>query len=274
MTAREREGGLNKRRRNGAARLSERDVARLQGAILAMYSPRDLESFRKAVAGIFMDLIPADYFSLGDARIEVGKKKSFRVLNLWESRPVRVGEQLEAWERNMFEHPFVRHVLRNGADGALILSDFLTLPQLRRTRLYRETLRPANFGRLISVGSLSGPGLATLSLTRPESEPDFTERDRRMLELLQPHFDLARTNVESESLSRASRTRSLNSAGLTPREIEVALWLAQGKTNPEIAIILATPARTIEKHVERILRKLRVANRVEAAVAIAEIIRG
>ena len=54
----------------------------------------------------------------------------------------------------------------------------------------------------------------------------------------------------------------------------VALWLAQGKTNPEIAIILATPARTIEKHVERILRKLRVANRVEAAVAIAEIIRG
>jgi DNA-binding NarL/FixJ family response regulator len=41
-----------------------------------------------------------------------------------------------------------------------------------------------------------------------------------------------------------------------------------------MAIILATPVRTIEKHVERILHKLGVANRVAAAVAIAEIIHG
>ena len=252
--------------------VSAGDAGRLQKAILTMHSHCDLEGFRRAVAHVFMDLIPADYFSLGDARIDV-EKRSFQILNIWESRPVRVGKLLEALERNMFEHPFTRHVLRHGPDGALILSDFLTLPQLRRTRLYREALRPANMGRLLSIGSMSGPGLATLSLVRPESEPDFTERDRSMMELLQPHFDLARINIERESLSRANRTRSLKGAGMTPREIEVALWLAQGKTNPEIAVILATPARTIEKHIERILHKLGVTNRVAAAVAIAGIIR-
>jgi DNA-binding NarL/FixJ family response regulator len=92
--------------------------------------------------------------------------------------------------------------------------------------------------------------------------------------LLRPHFEQARANLERESVLRASRSQSLRTSGLTPRETEVALWLAQGKTNPEIGAILATPARTVEKHVEHILRKLGVENRATAAVALAEIIRG
>jgi DNA-binding CsgD family transcriptional regulator len=265
---------MRKLPRRGAMRVSAQDGARLQAAVLALHSHRNLEGFRRAVAGIFMDLVPADYFSLGDGRIDLAKR-SFQVLNIWESRPVRLGALREAFVRTIFEHPFVLYFMQHGPpEGALILSDFLTLPQLRRTRFYQESLLPANFGRLISIGSVSGPGLATLTLARPASAPDFSERDRRMVELLQPHFDLARTNIERESLARASRTRSLSSAGLTPREIEVALWLAQGKTNPETALILDGPVRTIEKHVERILRKLGVDNRVEAAVTIAEIVHG
>lgn len=53
--------------------------------------------------------------------------------------------------------------------------------------------------------------------------------------------------------------------GLTPREVEVLVWVAEGKTNPEIAIILGTSARTVSKHVERILEKLKVENRTAAA---------
>ena len=247
------------------------DVRRIDQAILALHSYRDLESHRRAVPGIFMDAIPADYFSVGSARIDEARR-TFKVLDMWESRPVRVGEVLAAFERNMSDHPFARHATRHGAGRALILSDFLTLTQLRQTRLYREALRPAKMGRLLSIGYSSGPGLVTISLARPETEPDFTERDRTVLEVLQPHFTLAHTNIESESLGRANRPRSLKASGLTPREIEVALWLVQGKTNPEIALILDTPSRTIEKHVERILHKLRVGNRALAAVTIAEMV--
>ena len=57
--------------------------------------------------------------------------------------------------------------------------------------------------------------------------------------------------------------------GLTPREREIASWVAKGKTNPEIAIILQANRRTVEKHMERILEKLGVENRVAAAVLIA-----
>ena len=59
---------------------------------------------------------------------------------------------------------------------------------------------------------------------------------------------------------------TLASLGLTPRETEVLTWIAQGKTNHEIGMILSACTGTICKHVERILSKLSVENRTAAAV--------
>jgi DNA-binding CsgD family transcriptional regulator len=61
---------------------------------------------------------------------------------------------------------------------------------------------------------------------------------------------------------------SLTSLGLTQREAEVLLWIARGKGNYEIGVILGAKPRTICKHVEHILSKLNVENRT-AAAAIA-----
>jgi DNA-binding NarL/FixJ family response regulator len=67
----------------------------------------------------------------------------------------------------------------------------------------------------------------------------------------------------------------LGSLGLTARETEVLTWIAQGKTNREIGIILNACTGTICKHVERILCKLRVKNRTSAAaIAFAALAKG
>ncbi len=55
---------------------------------------------------------------------------------------------------------------------------------------------------------------------------------------------------------------------LTPREIEVLRWVAEGKTNEDIAVILAIKARTVKFHVENVVNKLGTSNRM-AAVARA-----
>jgi DNA-binding NarL/FixJ family response regulator len=52
---------------------------------------------------------------------------------------------------------------------------------------------------------------------------------------------------------------------LTAREMEVLTWIAQGKTNYEIGVILSASTGTICKHVEHILCKLDVKNRTSAA---------
>lgn len=65
---------------------------------------------------------------------------------------------------------------------------------------------------------------------------------------------------------RSPGTQPLRAAfGLTEREAEVLLWVANGKANREIAIILAMSPRTVNKHLEQVFRKLGVENRTSAA---------
>ena len=77
------------------------------------------------------------------------------------------------------------------------------------------------------------------------------------------------TTVEMGVLEMTARDASqparLLALGLTPREAEVLFWLSEGKSNPEIATILGSARRTVEKHVERILEKLGVEHRSAAA---------
>jgi DNA-binding CsgD family transcriptional regulator len=57
---------------------------------------------------------------------------------------------------------------------------------------------------------------------------------------------------------------------LSKRETEVLSWVIQGKRDSEIGVILEISSRTVEKHVGRILHKLRVENRTTAAsIAVA-----
>ncbi|MEJ2735184.1 MAG: LuxR C-terminal-related transcriptional regulator [Anaerolineae bacterium] len=51
--------------------------------------------------------------------------------------------------------------------------------------------------------------------------------------------------------------------GLTPRQLEVAGLITQGKTNGEIAADLVLSKRTVEKHVANILARLDLTNRAE-----------
>ena len=53
--------------------------------------------------------------------------------------------------------------------------------------------------------------------------------------------------------------------GLTPREHEVLLLVAEGHTNREIGELLFMSEKTASVHVSRILAKLGVGGRVEAA---------
>ena len=53
---------------------------------------------------------------------------------------------------------------------------------------------------------------------------------------------------------------------LTAREAEVLRLLAQGKSNKEIAVALRSTVRTVKAHVSRILAKLQVQDRTQAAI--------
>jgi DNA-binding NarL/FixJ family response regulator len=56
-------------------------------------------------------------------------------------------------------------------------------------------------------------------------------------------------------------------ADLTPREIEILRMVAKGLTNKEIGIALTISNHTVKNHVNRIIEKLDVSDRTEAATS-------
>ncbi len=76
--------------------------------------------------------------------------------------------------------------------------------------------------------------------------------------------------ARAEQLARRDFEPSFESAeplvalGLTPRVAEVLLWVAQGKTNGDIATILGISESTVKKHLMEIFAKLGVETRSAA----------
>ncbi|HSK87570.1 MAG TPA: response regulator transcription factor, partial [Anaerolineales bacterium] len=70
---------------------------------------------------------------------------------------------------------------------------------------------------------------------------------------------------EPESGSKSTRVDKEKFGGLTAREREVAVLIAQGKSNREIAEVMTIGVKTVETYVTRILNKLGFDSRVQVA---------
>ncbi|HEX6675471.1 MAG TPA: AAA family ATPase [Actinomycetes bacterium] len=75
----------------------------------------------------------------------------------------------------------------------------------------------------------------------------------------------ARIGLEEPRPAAEAAARPAEPFGLTPREREVLVLLAEGRTNPQIAGVLFISVKTVGIHVSNILAKLGVTSRVEAA---------
>jgi DNA-binding NarL/FixJ family response regulator len=62
----------------------------------------------------------------------------------------------------------------------------------------------------------------------------------------------------------------LEALGLTPREAEVLLWVAQGKSNPEISSIVGAAEKTVKVHLGHVFEKLGLDNRHAAMLCAFE----
>ena len=78
-------------------------------------------------------------------------------------------------------------------------------------------------------------------------------------------YALSEEEVVAPSFPTPEQSRSEQPAALTGREEEVAALVAQGLSNRQIASELHLSERTVENHVSKILRKLRLTSRAQVA---------
>lgn len=246
----------------------ERDQDTLEDALLKLHEERDLDEFRETSPTILLNAVPGDYFVWMESLI-VSPAEPLHNTMRWEHPPRLKPRHVARLDQLAVKHPFMLHARKTGNWGPMRLSDFWTDEQLQGSDHWRAAYRELKVGRLLSCTAFRGNRIGTINICRPLGAPDFSDRDLAMLGLLTPHYMQALHAAEGVTAHRDRGTQPLASLGLTPREVDIAVWLARGRTNPEIAAILSLRPRTVEKHVERMLSKLGTRNRTAAAMLIS-----
>ncbi|WP_280670048.1 MULTISPECIES: helix-turn-helix transcriptional regulator [unclassified Kitasatospora] len=139
-----------------------------------------------------------------------------------------------------------------------------------------ECYREARVGHLALPrpyeAALLAERIARVTLAADRSSPDGLDELRLAegeLEKLGASWDLARVRTAMRghpSVDRQPLGRPSYGDRLSPREREVAALAAGGLTNREIATTLYLSPRTVEQHVARAMRKLRVVSRADLSV--------
>jgi ATP/maltotriose-dependent transcriptional regulator MalT len=113
------------------------------------------------------------------------------------------------------------------------------------------------------------------SLVFDRGRHDFSERDRAVVDVLQPHLlqleENARARRLAAALARSPETRGVSLGGLTRREQEILALVAEGKSNAEIAAELWIALGTVRAHLDHIYAKLGVRSRTGALARVREL---
>jgi len=102
-------------------------------------------------------------------------------------------------------------------------------------------------------------------LTKPVANAD-------LVRAIEARLRRSEMQAKGEFKPDFSSSAPLEKLGLTPRAAEALLWLAQGKTNSDIATILGITESTVKKHVQEMFEKLGVETRGAAAVCALEVL--
>jgi DNA-binding NarL/FixJ family response regulator len=147
-------------------------------------------------------------------------------------------------------------VMMPGIDGYQVLATLRADPALCHVPFIFLTAKGEKND--LRQGMVSG---ADDYLTKPVALNDLLEAIRARLAR---HAERARKQPDFSS------TAPLRALGLTEKESEVLLWVAQGKSNGEVGLILGISEATVKKHLENIFGKLGVEKRGAASLIALE----
>lgn len=136
-----------------------------------------------------------------------------------------------------------------------------------------EVMRPLGVQEQLALPIvMNGPRHAAFVVARPED--DFSADDTALARLLQPLLVGLSAQVRVLSAAQGAvpgpdRLEVARQLGLTGRQVAVLELLATGLTSTQMARRLSVTSRTVEKHLERVYRKLGVNDRL-SAVRVAQ----
>lgn len=228
----------------------------MDAELLGHFSAQAMESclcadFGRSLTRLVEELVPGAVISLDEIHAPTGTYQLAHTLPDESLVRQAVGRLTQVFAQS----PVHQYMDSGGPEQILDLRQLAPTAVLERTDFYQDVLKPLSIEQQIAL-RLDRPGwTCTLTLNRDTAfEPEL----KTFLTHAAPAL-IAAHRVACEVRRLRAMTGTAESPpelpSLTPREWEVLTWMREGKRNSEISLILACSVRTVEKHVENILRK-------------------
>jgi DNA-binding CsgD family transcriptional regulator len=232
------------------ARLVESDYRKAFDVLYAAGEVDGPLAFPEPVLGVLRELVPCDVVTFHERSWRPG-----RVL-VYTGEPIGplTPDVRAARLRLKYQDPL------RPAEGPQTLTDFVSMRDFRRTEFYAEVHRPLGVEYMLQL--YLDPRRTDARLEFDRFDCDFGERDRKVLDLLVPHF--------RQLLQAATRRPAASGpvTELTSREREIIAHVAEGRTNGEIGRLLGISSHTVRKHLENAYEKLGTHTRTGAVAAV------
>lgn len=239
--------------------LDDIDGDMLLSAIEGSLSVRQRPQFYVWAQGVLQGVLPHRVLLVAMGRLRSGQARYVEAVgdDLPQARLLEA-----AWGANAIDDVLLALIQAWDRNGRVAMGVGVDRPIQFSRAAHADLWRSLDLGEVILHGS---PGLyndiATLvcfgGLARAA-----TRLDLRMASAMVPFIREALTRCHSVPADGKEPSATISLSG---REQEILVWLQRGKTNQEIGVILEISALTVKNHVQRILRKLNVHNRAEAA---------
>lgn len=238
--------------------LSESQWVQLQLCLHKLYAAGlSAENFAERALEVVLELVPGEFSTYSralpgafDVVFSNNNAPSMEVLMGY----VQVKDGYELWKSDV--------TVRGGQP--LFLRDYFSRREFRDLDVWSVAYQKAGLSNHCAIPLAEVDGASLFFSVQRSGTAEFTEQERTLLSLLQPHLRNARALARERTTTGPMAVEEFHGMGLTPREQEVFFWLMEGKRNPEIAHILKVRTDTVKSHVERIFQKLRVESRSAA----------
>lgn len=159
-------------------------------------------------------------------------------------------------------------IMMPGVDGYSVLQALRDAPETATLPFIFLTAREEKFDQRLGMNSGADD-----YLTKPVEREDLLATINARLDRKRAHDEetqaqMANVQVKPDFASSVPLER----LGLTAREAEVLLWVAQGKSNADIAVILGMAEKTAKTHLGSVFVKLGVESRTAASLRAVEVL--
>jgi DNA-binding CsgD family transcriptional regulator len=211
-----------------------------------------------------MRLTHADVVTWTEVHLRSGE---LRALLSVEDAPERRKGAFEAYARHAPSHPFWRKDPAFFGERAVRESDIFTDEEFMALPMAKEVFLPSGARRIMGIVMLHDEYLLELSAHRVVGRAAYSDAERDRLQAYRAHVLRAYRQAQQRTVDKLPSADRLRYAfpGLTQRQVEVAVWVAQGNSNEAIATAMDISLDTVKAHLKAIFSKIGTDSRLALA---------